>query len=62
MQVTTKQFARMHDVDYIQASNFIKFLHLKGVVKEVRRDRPKGGRGRPTIVYDVPDTINLKLS
>lgn len=62
MQVTTKQFARMHDVDYIQASNFLKFLFQKGVVREVRRDRPKSGKGRPTIVYEVPETINLKLS
>lgn len=52
----------MHDVDYIQASNFLKFLFQKGVVREVRRDRPKSGKGRPTIVYEVPETINLKLS
>jgi predicted ArsR family transcriptional regulator len=60
MLVTCKQLSEILDVEYLQASSIMKVLTTKGVATESSTIKQKN-RGRPTIVYEIPDitTINL---
>lgn len=49
--------------DYIGAGIFLKVLCEKGVAKEVDRiNTSKSGKGRKSVVYDVPETFTLNVA
>ena len=60
MKVTCKQLAEILQVDYLQASNLLKILTIKGIAVESDTKKTKQC-GRPTIIYSVPDSININL-
>jgi len=60
MLVTCKQFSDLMGVEYLQASNILKVFTTKGVAVEVSTNRTNK-RGRPTIIYDVPENITMDL-
>ena len=60
MKVTCKQLSELLQVDYLQASNLLKILTTKGVAVESATNKTNQ-RGRPTIIYSVPDSININL-
>ena len=60
MLVTCKQFSELMGVEYLQASNILKVFTTKGVAVEVSTNKINK-RGRPTIVYDVPDNVTMDL-
>lgn len=61
MNITCKQLSNILGVDYLQASSLLKVLTTKGVAEEAATNRTNK-RGRPTIVYSVPDNIIIDLS
>ena len=60
MLVTCKQLSEILDVEYLQASSILKVLTTKGIATESSTIKKKN-RGRPTIVYDVPDNTSIDL-
>lgn len=49
--------------DYIGAGIFLKVLCEKGVAKEVDRiNTSKSGKGRKSVVYEVPETFTLNVA
>jgi predicted ArsR family transcriptional regulator len=61
MKITCRELSRILEVDYLQASNLLKVLTNKGIAEEADTNRTSK-RGRPTIVYSVPDNITINLS
>ena len=61
MLMTCKEFATKFDMSYLQASNIINALVTAKVA--CKADTLKGGgRGRPTIVYDIKDKIRINCN
>ena len=60
MLVTCKQLSEILGVEYLQASSILKVLTTKGIAKESSTIKQQN-RGRPTIVYEVPDVTNIDL-
>jgi predicted ArsR family transcriptional regulator len=60
MLVTCKQLSEILDVEYLQASSILKVLTTKGIATESSTIKQQN-RGRPTIVYEVPDVTNIDL-
>jgi len=61
MLLTCRQLAETLGVDYLQASSIIKVLISSGVGFESKSVK-SGGRGRPTVTYEVPQEIYINLS
>lgn len=48
--------------DYVGATIFLKILCEKGLVKEVDRIvTSNSGKGRRSVVYEIPEVISLRL-
>jgi predicted transcriptional regulator len=61
MKTTVVQFAKAHEVDRNKANAVLKFLFERGLITKAGSVAPKGGKGRASIVYEVPETITLNL-
>jgi len=59
--MTTKEFAELHDVDYATASGFLKFLVKKGLVTEAGSRPNPGGKGKPSQLYKIPETVSVAM-
>lgn len=58
--LTIKQLAEAIQEDYLVTSALVKFLVNKGIVKEVGKEtRPEGARGKPGLLYEVPNEVEL---
>ena len=62
MQKTKAEFAAENDVDYPTASGFIKFLEKRGLVKNVGLRANPGGKGKPSEIYEISNTITITFS
>jgi predicted ArsR family transcriptional regulator len=60
MLITCKQFAQTFNVSYLQASSTIKVLMKTGVATEASTLKQEG-RGRPTVQYDIPNSIVINI-
>jgi|TARA_B110001454_G_C12303605_1_gene260564 predicted ArsR family transcriptional regulator len=60
MLVTCKQLSEILGVEYLQASSIMKVLTTKGVATESSTIKQKN-RGRPTIVYEIPNITTIDL-
>ena len=61
MKVTCRELSGLLDINYLQASSILKVLTSKGVAHKVDTQKTKK-KGRPTVVYDMPDITNINLS
>ena len=59
MQMTVKQEAAMLDVDYLMASNLIRFLEKRGDVKVVGKRPSLSGKGKPSKLYELPESVTI---
>ena len=63
MILTVNEFAAKTGTTYAVASNALKFMVDKGVVKKAGIRPPQsGGKGKPSTLFDVPEgpcAINL---
>ena len=60
MVITCKELAEIMGIDYLQASCVIKMLIKLGVASESEKIK-RGGRGRPTIKYSIPEVIKINF-
>ena len=59
MKLTIKEFAEKIGVEYVVASSVLRFMVDKGqavVVGKITK-----GRGKPTLVYEVPEKVEISL-
>jgi len=61
MVMTITEFATAQGVDYAIAAGTIKFLTAKGLVKEAGSRSIEGKKGKPSALFDIPDTVTLEL-
>jgi hypothetical protein len=61
MQVTSKELAEITGIDPIVTNGFISFLSKRGIIKEAGRKYSVGGRGKPSIVWEIPETLTISL-
>lgn len=63
MKMTVNQLADILGVEYAVASSFIKLLELRELATVVGKQKPKNltGRGKPSIIYDIPKSVEIKI-
>lgn len=62
MKMTVAQFMQAHEVDRNKANSVLKFLYESDLITKAGELPAKGGKGRNSIVYDVPETVTLNFS
>lgn len=62
MHVTSKELSDITGIDPIVTNGFISFLSKKGIIKEAGQRLSVSGRGKPSIVWDIPETLTFSLS
>lgn len=61
MILTTNEFAALHEVDYAVAAGTLKFLLAKGIVTEAGSRPNPTGKGKPSALFNVPETATVTL-
>lgn len=54
---TVAEFADSMKVDYQTASGLIRYLKIKGIAIETGVRKPK--KGKPSVIYMIPGTVEL---
>ena len=61
MKITAKELSEKHGVDAVVANSVLRFLAQKGIAK-ISETRPSAsGKGKPTNVYEMADSVTLDL-
>lgn len=59
-QVTIKELSESLGEDYLTTSALVKFCVKLGAVKEVgKKSNPPGQKGKPAVVYEIPNLVEL---
>lgn len=61
MKITAREVAEHLGVDYVVASGLMTALVEKGLAKHVENRKHSSGKGKPTRVFEVNQTITLEL-
>ena len=61
MKITAKDVAEHLGIDYVVASGLMTALVDKGIAKHVENRKHASGKGKPTRVFEVNQTISLEL-
>ena len=61
MKITAREVAEHLGVDYVVASGLMTALVDKGLAKHVENRKHSSGKGKPTRVFEVNQTITLEL-
>ena len=61
MKITAKEVAEHLGIDYVVASGLMTALVDKGIAKHVENRKHASGKGKPTRVFEVSQTITLEL-
>lgn len=61
MKLTAKELSDRLGVDYVVVSSVLRFLVQKGYAAEVGSQKSPSGKGKPSIVYEVPESVTLNL-
>jgi hypothetical protein len=61
MKTSVKELAESAGVDYAVAGGLVKFLESRGIAKLVEQRKREDGRGKPTNIYEVPETVTVEL-
>jgi predicted ArsR family transcriptional regulator len=61
MKVTAKEVADHLGIDYVVASGLMTALVDKGIAKHVENRKHPSGKGKPTRVFEVGQTVTLEL-
>lgn len=56
---TINEFATLCGVEYQEASGLYRYLKHKGIAKDVKTQPNKAKKGRPAVVFTVPDRVEL---
>jgi hypothetical protein len=58
---TTDDFAVRLGVDKLIAYGLLNFLRAKGMAKEIGKRTAAGGRGKPSIIFEIPAEVVVKF-
>lgn len=58
---TIKEFAKLNDVNENEANGFIKFLVKVGKAKITGKQVSKSGKGKPSIIYEIPNEFTVTI-
>jgi predicted ArsR family transcriptional regulator len=61
MKVTAKDVAEHLGIDYVVASGLMTALVEKGLAKHIENRKHPSGKGKPTRVFEVNQTVTLEL-
>jgi predicted ArsR family transcriptional regulator len=61
MKITAKEVAEHLGIDYVVASGLMTALVDKGIAKHVENRKHASGKGKPTRIFEVNQTISLEL-
>lgn len=59
VNMTAKDYAKKHNMDYQDAANLLRILHKEGGISIVGHRGHAGGRGKPATVYAIPEGITI---
>lgn len=62
MLANTKQIAERLGVSYVVAAGLVKYLMQTGRAKLADKVKHPSGKGKPTAVYELADSVVLDLS
>lgn len=60
-KMTVKQLAEAIGVEYLMASSLVKLMVSKGVAKAVDKLPSEKGKGKPSVIYEIPDSFEISL-
>lgn len=61
MILTVNEVAQKLGVEYITATAIVKLMVTQGAAKEVGKRPTATGKGKPSTMYEVPDTFTITL-
>lgn len=62
MKTSVKELAEKHGVEYADARGMVKWLEKVGHAKIVEKRPAASGKGKPTDIYELPDSVTLNLA
>ena len=62
MEITQKEFMVKTGLNVGVVSSVFSFLEHQGVAKIVGMKRSASGKGKPTKIYEIPETVEFTLS
>jgi hypothetical protein len=62
MRVTVAEFREIQGLkSQVEANSVMNLLKTQGIAIEVGKKRRTDGRGKPAVIYEIPQTVELKL-
>lgn len=61
VRVTAKQLGERLGVEYAVAANLVKLIVGSGQGKEVGKVDMNGAKGKPAVIFELPDVFTLSL-
>lgn len=61
MKVTVKEFAAKQGIEVLMAGAVLNFLKARGEATIVETRKPEGGKGKPSNVYEIPESVTITL-
>lgn len=62
IQVTVADFREIMGLkSQVESNSLMNILKLQGHAVEVGKKRPKNGIGKPAVIYEIPQTVELVL-
>lgn len=62
LQLTVKQLQERLGVDYPVAANLAKLAVATGQGKEAGKVDMQGAKGKPAVIYELPETLTISLA
>jgi hypothetical protein len=62
MQMTISDVEKKLKIDYAIASALVKLMEMAGVARSVGKRPPLSGKGKPSVIYEIPATFSIDLT
>lgn len=56
---TALEFSKSEQIPYSMAGHVLQFLELKGFAHRKDKQKPVGGKGKPSIVWEVQTPVKI---
>lgn len=61
-RTTAKVLTETLKSDYQSIQGLLKLMESKGMAKQVGKEPTKTGKGKPSIIWELPNTLTLTLN
>lgn len=61
MKISKKELAERLGVEYAAAAGLVAILEAKGLASVVEKRPNPTGKGKPTDIFEIPETVTLEL-